>query len=477
MNMRIANSSTSSIAIETATSQAPAVVIPFPQRRATETANDNTVSYDPVNAAPSIDDLEESYADEPVNEISMAVDIVDEIVPEPFTIAPAHALIERGLLTRAVEIAGNVVDRRSTIPILSNVMLRADEDEIVVTGTDLDIQIQTRVAAAVDGHFGTTLPAHLLKELLKKATASDYVAINTDDGKDSLDFERAQYALNSLPVNDYPDMKAPGADAVCFTLPGDTFWKAIDSTMGAISTEETRYYLNGIFLHAAHDETLRFVATDGHRLYMQSLPLPEITGSFPGNGYGHFAYGVIMPRKLVETLHKLMKGKACPPSVEIRLDAAKSRFVFMLGDCLVTVTGKHVDGTFPDYQRVIPAHNERVASFNAADMKEALRAVSLIASERGRAVRYTFQDGKCELVVSNPDQGTAKSSISCEFGSISEDAPSLDIGFNSAYMAEILDEAVADGERVQFKLADPGAPAVVTGDRKGWTGVLMPMRV
>jgi DNA polymerase-3 subunit beta len=149
----------------------------------------------------------------------------------------------------------------------------------------------------------------------------------------------------------------------------------------------------------------------------------------------------------------------------------------MLGDCHVTITGKHIDGTFPDYQRIMPANNPLRASFDAADMQEALRAVSLISSERGRAARYTFTDGKCDLEVTNPDSGSAKSSIACEFVSDADPRDGFEIGFNSSYMTAILTEAAGDGESVQFHLSEPGSPALITGDREGWTGVLMPMRV
>jgi DNA polymerase-3 subunit beta len=395
---------------------------------------------------------------------------------------PATAVIERAPLTRAFDIVLNAVEKRNSIPILSNARLMGDGASLFVTSTDLDIEITVAVPAAADSRFGLTLPAHTMRDFLKKATASDFVAFSMPelhkvkrkgsewiDGKhvqteievdefDSpavVDFERVKYRLQALPVCDWPIMEGPKAGHR-FTLAGAAFWSALDSTMAAISQEETRYYLNGIFAHVIGD-TLRFAATDGHRLYKQEMPAPAGSFGMPG---------VIIPRKAVAVLHKLLKGKACPASVSIEVTGLKIRFMF--DD--VTITSKLIDGTFPDYQRVIPANNDKRATFKPADMLEAIRAVSLVQSEKGRACKFSFESGKCELAVTNADVGSAAAEVSCDYSS-----DRVEIGFNSAYLADAIPTA-GEGD-VSITLSDAGTPILITGNREGWIGVLMPMRV
>ncbi|NEI71015.1 DNA polymerase III subunit beta [Rhizobium lusitanum] len=374
----------------------------------------------------------------------------------------SSVVIERALLTRAVEIVNNVIERRNSIPILSNIALRGNGNTLQLIGTDLDIEIVASVPGAADREFGTTLPAHILKDLLKRATASDFVAMTTGETRDALDFERVHYDLQSLSLADWPHMSGPAAGAFEFHLPGRALWEGLDSTMGAISTEETRYYLNGIFLHTiehADGAKLVMVATDGHRLYRQEFDAPFGSCGMPA---------VIVPRKTVQLLHKLMKGKSCPDDVAIVVDSSKIRISF--GD--IITTSKLIDGTFPDYQRVIPIHNNKRATLHAETAMEAIRAVTLISTERGRACKYTFAPGNCRLTVSNPDSGNASADIPCDY-----DGEPMEIGFNASYMLAIIEDAVGNGSSVSMQLYDAASPAVITGDRKGWTGVCMPMRV
>lgn len=437
MTAAIALASVSSIAIEQFIAQPPrrsADVIPFPAKSepADDPANDNADTQDSEVAA----------------------------TEQPVAITgPATALIERALLTKAVEIVDRVVEKRNSIPIFGNVRLMAAAGAIEITGTDSDIEIKATIPAAVDAHFATTLPAKTLKDLLKKATASDFVSITNEDDHDTLDFERVDYRLQSLPATDYPNLTPPADNAHVFTMSGADFWDGIDCTMGAVSTEETRYYLNGIFLHTyetRHGLTLRMVATDGHRLYMREFPVPA-----GAEGMG----GVIVPRKAVKLLHDLMKGKACPDAVKIETSASRVRVTF--GE--IVLTTHTVDGTFPDYMRVVPAHNDKVAEFDTGVMAEAVRAVTLISSERGRAFKLSLSENSARLVVNNPDQGSAKADVACGY---TQDE--VEIGFNAGYFTDILSIV---GDSLTIALAGSVSPALVTGQRAGFTAVLMPMRV
>jgi DNA polymerase-3 subunit beta len=376
----------------------------------------------------------------------------------------SSAVIDRTAMTRAIDVVANVIERRNTVPILSNVRILGDAGRAFITGTDLDIELTVGIDAAIDADFGLTVPAHLLKDLLKKATKSEYVAFTAplqdgDSNSTIVDFERVKYDLQALPIADFPDLAGPdAATSKRFTLTGAAFWNALDGVMNAISSEETRYYLNGIYMHHVDGQFL-MVATDGHRLYLQDLGPVDGTKDMPG---------VILPRRTVSLLHKLLKGKACPSSVDIELTETRVRIQF--DD--VTVTSKFIDGSFPDYRRVIPSQNDKRATIDAEAFLEAVRAVQLISSEKGRAVRYDFSAGRCRLVVVNPDQGRAESTIAADYSD-----GDLDIGFNAGYMIDAVSTAATDGGSISLLLSDAGSPAILTGSREGWKAVLMPMRV
>lgn len=437
MTAAIALASTSVIAIDRAISQPrrSADIIPFPAKSA-------------EHVAEALDVTTGNDADQDI-----------ETAIEPAS-GPATAMIDRVSFTKAVEIVERVTERRSTTPILSNLRIAAAGTNIAVTATDQDIDITVTTPAAIDSHFATTLPAKLLKDLLKKATASDLVAITTDDGRDTLDFERVDYSLQSLPAEDFPSLTPPSADqSAVFTMSGADFWDGLDCTMGAISTEETRYYLNGIFFHVyEHGDApqLRMVATDGHRLYRRDF---AITDGAVG------MEGVIIPRKTVTLLHGMLKGKGCPAKVKIEVSPSRMRFTFDN----VSVTSKTVDGTFPDYMRVIPTNNDKLASFDAAGLAESIRAVTLISSERSKAVKMTMSHDSARLLVNNPDAGSSRADVRCDYH-----GDEIEIGFNANYLGEIL---TIVGEKVSVAMADAGSPTLITGTRHGFTAVLMPMRV
>lgn len=382
------------------------------------------------------------------------------------TVALPSALIERAAMTRAVEIAANVTEKRNTHPILANVLLRGDGQTLFITSTDLDIVLDVAVPAAADHAFATTIPAHLLKDLLKGAPKADYVSITAPDAESaSLDFERANYNVAALPVSDFPTL-LPGTMSHRFTLAGADLFAAMSSVEAAISKEETRYYLNGIYVHAVtphgrnHPE-LRFVATDGHRMMRQDLTAPDGAIEMPG---------VIIPTKTVKLLLKLMKGKTCPESVDIEVSESKVRFSFDG----ITILSKVVEGTYPDYERVTPKHNDKRATFSAKAVLEAIKAVSVIASDRGgKAVKLVMENGTCTMSVTNPDNGTASTAFAIDqasdFG--------LEIGFNAGHLTDLVKEAMVDGDAITFAFNDGGAPTLVTGAREGWLSVLMPVRV
>jgi DNA polymerase III subunit beta len=368
--------------------------------------------------------------------------------------------LERVALLKALGHVHRVVERRTTIPILSNVLVRAEAGALLLKATDLDLEVTERLAADAGQPGATTLPAHILYDIVRKLPDGSQISLEIEDeaGQLLLRSGRSRFHLQALPEADFPDLAA-GDFTHRFVIAAGDLKKLIEKTQFAISNEETRYYLNGIFLHAIEAEghlMLRAVATDGHRLARVEMPAPAGSQGMPG---------IILPRKAVNEVQKLVEDLAQDVSVE--LSATKARFTF--GE--VVLTTKLIDGTFPDYMRVIPAGNERRLIVERAPFAAAVDRVSTISSERGRAVKLSMADGKLTLSVTNPDSGSAVEELEVDY-----DAPPLDIGFNARYLLDITTQL--DSDTALFKLADPGSPTLVL-DRDGAAAlyVLMPMRV
>ena len=377
--------------------------------------------------------------------------------------------VERAALLRSLGHVHRVVERRNTIPILANVLLRAEEG-LQLKATDLDIEVVESIPADVAQGGATTVPAHMLYDIVRKLPEGAQVSFETqgEGGQMLIRSGRSRFTLQALPEADFPDLAA-GDLPHCFSLPAANLKSLIDKTQFAISTEETRYYLNGIYLHTLDDPAgmlLRAVATDGHRLARVEMAAPEGSGGMPG---------VIVPRKAVAEIQKLVEGGE--DDVVVELSPAKVRLTFggAVGDGLgtgrVVLTSKLIDGTFPDYQRVIPNGNDKRLTVERGDFARAVDRVSTISSERGRAVKLAIADGRLTLSVNNPDSGSATEELEVDY-----EAPALDIGFNARYLLDIAGQL--DGDTALFRLADPGSPTLIQ-DREGAPAlyVLMPMRV
>lgn len=368
--------------------------------------------------------------------------------------------LERAALLKSLGHVHRVVERRNTIPILSNVLLQANGMSLFLKATDLDLEITESVAADVAQSGSTTLPAHTLYDIVRKLPDGAQVSLEMtgDAGQLLLRSGRSRFMLQSLPETDFPDLTT-GEMSHKFALSAVELKKLIEKTQFAISTEETRYYLNGIFVHTLEVEghtMLRSVATDGHRLARVEIPAPAGSAGMPG---------VIVPRKAVTEVQKLIDDGAGDVAIEI--SNTKARFTF--GD--VVLTSKLIDGTFPDYARVIPSGNDKRLVVERDSFARAVDRVSTISSERGRAVKLALADGKLTLSVTNPDSGSATEELEVDY-----DSTPMEIGFNAKYLLDITSQL--DSDTALFKLADSGSPTLVQNrDGSAALYVLMPMRV
>ena len=368
------------------------------------------------------------------------------------------ATIERAVLLRSLAHEQSVVERRNTIPILSNVLIEAaDQGALRLMATDLDLQIVETVEAAVDQPGATTVSAHTLFDIVRKLPEGSQVQLHAADGKMAINAGRARFNLQTLPRDDFPVI-AEGELPTRFELPAATLRQIIDKTRFAISTEETRYYLNGIFLHVSDDAqpVLKAAATDGHRLARVTVPRPEGADGMPD---------VIVPRKCVGELRKLLDE--VDGTVGVSLSATKVRFD--LGSAILT--SKLIDGTFPDYSRVIPQSNDRLLKLDPKSFMEGVDRVATIASEKTRAVKMALDRDKITLSVTSPENGTASEEVPGDYA-----AQPFEIGFNARYLMDILHQI--DGDMVEVHLADAAAPTLIReNDKAPALYVLMPMRV
>jgi DNA polymerase-3 subunit beta len=367
--------------------------------------------------------------------------------------------LERAALLKSLGHVQSVVERRNTIPILSNVLIRAAGNDVSFAATDMEIEINETVPGGITKTGAITAPAHTLYEIVRKLPEGAQVELNAANTNQlTLSSGRSHFKLGCLPVDDFPKM--PEGDLKHkFTLSAADLRTLIDRTRFAISTEETRYYLNGIYFHTAKSknvETLRAVATDGHRLARVEMPAPQGAKGIPG---------VIIPRKTVGEVRKLIEETG--GEIEIALSESKVRFTF---DGVV-ITSKLIDGTFPDYERVIPANNDKIMEVDARIFAAATDRVATISSEKSRAVKLSLTPGHLVLSANSPEAGSATEEIEVKY-----DGALLDVGFNARYLLDILQQM--EGEGARFTLADATAPAIIqdVADASALY-VLMPMRV
>jgi len=373
--------------------------------------------------------------------------------------------IERAALLKALGHVQSVVERRNTIPILSNVLLSAGQGQVAFSATDLDMEVTDSSPAQIESPGQITAPAHTLHEIVRKLPEGADVSLSYtgDDPRLQVAAGRSRFNLPVLPAGDFPVMSSEGLnDAVAIDT--NDLIRLIDKTRFAISTEETRYYLNGLYLHAVVEDgqpKLRAVATDGRRLALAEMPAPE---GFAG------APGVIIPRKTINEARRLLDDAG--ESVVMGVSAQKVRF----GVGATGLTSKVIDGSFPPYERVIPRENKRVMTLDNALFAAAVDRVATISTEQSRAVKLSIEAGRMTLTVRNMDAGQAVEELEVDY-----DGEPFEIGFNARYILDVTGQI--GGEIAEFRFAEHAGGATVLDPTlvldptdAGVQYVLMPLR-
>lgn len=365
--------------------------------------------------------------------------------------------LERSNFLKALGHVQNVVERRNTIPILANVLIRAENGEMSLTATDLDMEVSETLAADVDVAGALTVSAGTIYEIVRRLPDGSQILLEQQETRVKITAGKSEFALSILPESDFPTIQNDD-EGTSFTMPAMDLTKLIDKTKFAMSMDETRYYLCGVYLHPHLDggSSLRAVSTDGHRLARVDVPLPAEANAMAG---------VILPRKAVMELRRLLDD--ADEDVQVTIAEAKARFKFNK----MVLTTKLIDGTFPDYARVIPPNNDREMIVDNADFSKAVERVSTVATDKIRSIKLILGPDHVKLMVNNPEMGSANEEISVDYKS-----EELEIGFNAKYLTDVAREI--DGKDATFLFSDPSSPCIITDTQEpNALYVLMPLRV
>ena len=366
-------------------------------------------------------------------------------------------------LLKALNHIHGIVEVRHTLPILSNIVLLAENNELSLSSTNLDIFCSDKIDAEIMTSGEISVPAITFFEIVKRLPSGSDVILSMADEDTELVLKcgRSKFNLSTLKTEDFPILSDKDL-STNFVISADELSRMIDKTKFAISNEETRYYLNGIFFHKAESNSIKFlraVATDGHRLAQYDIPLPQGADEITG---------IIIPKKTVFELRKVLDD--ADGDVSVSLNENKIKFSFNN----LKIISKVIDGTFPDYTKVIPQNNDKKFKTNNSELKNAIDRVSAVAineETKSKAIKLTIENNKLNLSVESQSKGSAKEEIDISYSN-----EKVDIGFNSRYLLDICNEV--DGDEIDINLLDSISPAIILDKTdENLFFVLMPMRI
>ena len=366
-------------------------------------------------------------------------------------------------LLKALSHIHGIVEVRHTLPILSNIILEAKDDKLILSSTNLDIYCSDKIKAEVLQSGEVSVSAVTFFEIIKRLPSGSEVLMIMEEGENEIRLTcgRSKFNLSTLKTDDFPIISDSDL-STNFVLSADELIRIIDKTKFAVSNEETRYYLNGIFLHKAERNSIQFlraVATDGHRLAQYDIPLPQGAEDITG---------IIIPKKTIYELRKVLDD--ANGDVSVSLNENKIKFSF--ND--LKIVSKVIDGTFPDYTKVIPQKNDKNFKTNNSDLKNAIDRVSAVAANeesKSKAIKFCIENNSLSLSVESQSKGSANEMIDVNYS-----GDKVDIGFNSKYIIDICNEV--DGDEISISLSDSISPAIILDKTdENLFFVLMPMRI
>lgn len=366
-----------------------------------------------------------------------------------------HFVISREALLKPLQLVGGVVERRQTLPVLSNVLLVLQGEELSLTGTDLEVELVGRVDVDVAHQGGEiTVPARKLLDICKSLADDAVIEVSLADNKLTLRSGRSRFTLTTLPATEFPSVDEE-PDTFSLTLSQAKLRELLDSTSFAMAQQDVRYYLNGMLFEVAADY-LRVVATDGHRLAMETLAMDNSISD---------VQQLILPRKGIMELTRLLVDEAGEISLTFgqnHIRATVPAFTF---------TSKLVDGKFPDYNRVLPKGGDKVLTGNCQELRQAFSRASILSNEKYHGVRIVLSNGELKILANNPEQEEAEEVVSVDY-----QGDSLEIGFNVSYLIDVL--STLNSTNAQITLSDPNSSALLEAEEgSDALYVVMPMRL
>ena len=365
---------------------------------------------------------------------------------------------QRDMLLAPLQSVSGIVEKRHTLPILSNVLLEKKGDKLTLLATDIEIQItSSTVGASGDGDGAVTVGARKLQDILRSLPDSAEVSLNLDDKRLQVRAGKSRFSLQTLPAEDFPRMALSDGEVRKITVTQKQFRQLLGQTQFSMAAQDVRYYLNGLLLLLDGKE-LRAVATDGHRLAYASMPLAD-------GIEGAQRQELILPRKTVLELNRLLADNDEPLVIE--LAANQIRFQFNS----INLVSKLIDGKFPDYERVIPATLKNLLTLNRATLLQSMVRAAILTNEKFRGVRLVLGAGSLKIMAANAEQEEAQEEIEVEY---SGDA--IDVGFNVGYLLDVLNNTSVETVEWGFNDANSSALLTIPGNDR-FKYVVMPMRI
>lgn len=364
-------------------------------------------------------------------------------------------VITREALIKPLQLVAGVVERRQTLPVLSNILIVVEGSQLSLTGTDLEVELIGRIQLDEPAEAGAvTVPARKLMDICKSLSDDARIEMEVVDQKMVIKSGRSKFSLSTLAASEFPNVE-DGPQTLHLSLPQSELRQLIDKTGFSMAQQDVRYYLNGMLLEVSED-SLRSVATDGHRLATSACAavVPEGT-----------QHQIIVPRKGILELARLLQGGDAPVTLVIGASHIRAN----VGE--YTFTSKLVDGKFPDYQRVIPKNGDKVLLGDRQELRQVFHRIAILSNEKYRGVRLTLTDGYLQVMANNPEQEEAEETVAVDY-----QGPSIDIGFNVNYLLDVL--SILHSDVVRFTLHDANSSALVEGfDDPNSVYVIMPMRM